>query len=94
MLASVHQSAGQNGYQSDDEQAAEGGGFARRHRLIVGAGLLCFLAGVPLVSLPDGAALSVLGLCLVAAAGACVISLVYRLAGEDDKDEPGRHPED
>jgi hypothetical protein len=96
----VHQPPGQNGYQadeehaSDDEQAAQGGGFAQRNRLIVGAGVWCFLLGVPLVSLPDGTALSVLGLCLVAIAGACVISLVYRLAGEDDKDEPGRHPED
>jgi hypothetical protein len=96
MLPSVHRSAGQNGYQSqsDEEQAAEVGGFAQRNRLIVVAGLLCFLVGVPLVSLPDGTALSVIGLCLVAVAGACVISLVYRLAGEDDQDEPGRHPED
>jgi hypothetical protein len=90
MLASVHRSADQNGYRSDDEQAAQSGGFAQRNRLIVGAGALCFLVGVPLASLPAGTVLSILGLCLATVAGACVISLVYRLAGEDDKDEPGR----
>ena len=85
---------GQNGYQSDDEPAAQGGGFAQRNRLIVGVGLLCLLVGVPLVSLPDGTALSVVGLCLVTVAGACVISFVYRLAGEDDRDELGGRPDE
>jgi hypothetical protein len=94
MLPIVNQASPQNGYQPDDDQAAQRGGFAQRNRLIVGVGLLCFLVGLPLVSLPDGTALSVVGLCLATIAGACVISLVYLLAGEDDKDEPGRHPED
>jgi hypothetical protein len=58
----------------------------RRNRLLVGAGLLCFVVGVPLVSLPDGTALSVIGLSLETVAGACVISFIYLLAG--DQHEP------
>lgn len=54
----------------------------RRNRRLVGGGLVCFLVGVPLVSLPDGTALSLIGLCLVAGAGACLISLVLLVAGE------------
>ena len=53
-------------------------------------GLLCFIVGVPLVSLPDGTALSVIGLSLETVAGACVISFIYLLAGdqhEPDSDE-------
>ena len=49
-------------------------------------GLLCFIVGVPLVSLPDGTALSVIGLSLETVAGACVISFIYLLAG--DQHEP------
>jgi hypothetical protein len=94
MLPVMQSPAGQNGYQSDDEAAARVGGFAQRNRLIVGVGLLCLLVGVPLVSLPDGTALSVVGLCLVTIAGACVISFVYRLAGEDEEDGPGPHPDE
>ena len=58
----------------------------RRNRLIVIVGLLCFIVGVPLVSLPDGTALSVIGLSLETVAGACVISFIYLLAG--DQHEP------
>jgi hypothetical protein len=94
MLPIVNQSSGQNGYEPDGDQAARRSGFVQRNRLIVGVGVVCFLIGLPLVSLPDGTALSVIGLCLATVAGACVISLAYLLAGEDDKDEPGRHPED
>jgi peptidoglycan/LPS O-acetylase OafA/YrhL len=66
----------------------------RRNRLLVGAGVLSFLVCVPLVSLPDGTALSVIGLCLAAVAGACVISLVYLLAGEGEQADPERDPEE
>ena len=62
----------------------------RRNRLLVGGGLLCFLVGLPLVSLSDGTALSVIGLCLETVAGVCVISFVYMLAGDQhdpDSDE-------
>ena len=74
----------------DDEEAVNAGHFRRRNRLLVGVGLLCFIVGVPLVSLPDGTALSVIGLSLETVAGACVISFIYRLAGdqhEPDSDE-------
>jgi hypothetical protein len=94
MLPVMQLPAGQNGYQSDEEPLARESGFAQRNRLLVGVGLLCLLVGVPLVSLPDGTALSVVGLCLVTIAGACVISFVYRLAGEDDQDEPGDHSDE
>jgi hypothetical protein len=70
----------------DDEQAAKAGRFRRRNRLLIGVGLLCFVVGVPLVSLPDGTALSVIGLSLETVAGACVISFIYLLAG--DQHEP------
>ena len=90
----MQSAAGQNGYQSDDESDARDDGFAQRNRLLVGVGLLCLLVGVPLVSLPDGTALSVIGLCLVTIAGACVIWFVYRLAGEDEGDEPGGRPDE
>ena len=77
--------------ESDDEQAASAAGrLRRRNRLLVGVGLLCFIVGVPLVSLPDGTALSVIGLSLETVAGACVISFIYLLAGdqhEPDSDE-------
>ena len=64
----------------------------RRNRLLVGVGLLCFVVGVPLVSLPDGTALSVIGLSLETVAGACVITFIYLLAGdqhEPDSEEDG-----
>lgn len=65
----------------------------RRGRLLVIVGLLCFIVGVPLVSLPDGTALSVIGLSLETVAGACVISFIYMLAG--DRHEPdGEEDED
>ncbi len=86
--------AGQNGYQSDDQPVARDEGFAQRNRLIVGVGVLCLVIGVPLVSLPDGTVLSVVGLCLVTVAGACVISFVYRLAGEGEEDELGSHSDE
>jgi hypothetical protein len=72
--------------ESDDEQAASAERLRRRNRLLVGVGLLCFIVGVPLVSLPDGTALSVIGLSLETVAGACVISFIYLLAG--DQHEP------
>jgi hypothetical protein len=58
----------------------------------VTGGLLCFILGLPLVSLSDGTALSVIGLCLETVAGACVISFVYLLAG-DQHDPDGDEEE-
>jgi hypothetical protein len=94
MLPVVQQPAGQTGSQSDDEQAALARRLRRRNRLLVGAGVLSFLVCIPLVSLPDGTALSVIGLCLATVAGACVISLVYLLAGEGEQGDPERDPEE
>jgi len=91
MLPTVHQLSGQNDDQSDDEQARVDG-IERRNRLLVGVGLLCFILGLPLVSLSDGTALSVVGLCLEAVAGVCVISFVYMLAG-DQHDPDGDEEE-
>jgi hypothetical protein len=54
------------------DRAADAERIRRRNRLLVGIGLLCFIVGVPLVSLPDGTALSVIGLSLETVAGACV----------------------
>jgi len=71
---------------ADENQAADAERIRRRNRLLVIVGLLCFIVGVPLVSLPDGTALSVIGLCLETVAGACVISFIYMLAG--DQHEP------
>ena len=73
--------------ESDDEQAAGAGRLRRRNRRLVGVGLLCFILGLPLVSLSDGTALSVIGLGLETVAGVCVISFVYMLAG--DQHDPG-----
>ena len=76
--------------ESDDEQAAGAGRLRRRNRRLVGVGLLCFILGLPLVSLSDGTALSVIGLGLETVAGVCVISFVYMLAGDQhdpDSDE-------
>jgi hypothetical protein len=92
MLPTVHQPAGQNDYQSDDEQPARVRRLERRNRLIVGGGLLCFLVGLPLVSLSDGTVLSVIGLCLETVAGVCVVSFVYMLAG--DQDDPDSDEEE
>jgi hypothetical protein len=88
MLPIVQQPAGETGSQPDDEQAALAHRLRRRNRLLAGTGALSFLVCVPLVSLPDGTALSVIGLCLATVAGACVISLVYLLAGEGQEDDP------
>ncbi len=74
----------------DDEHAAGAGRFRRRNRRLVGIGLLCFVLGLPLVSLSDGTALSVIGLGLETVAGVCVVSFVYMLAGDQhdpDSDE-------
>jgi hypothetical protein len=89
MLPTVHQLSGQNDHQSDDEQARVDR-IERRNRRLVGVGLLCFILGLPLVSLSDGTALSVIGLCLETVAGVCVVSFVYMLAGDQhdpDSDE-------
>jgi len=91
MLPTVHQLSGQNDRQSDDEQARVDR-IERRNRRLVGVGLLCFLVGLPLVSLSDGTALSVIGLCLETVAGVCVISFVYMLAG--DQHDPDRDEEE
>jgi hypothetical protein len=77
----VHQSAGQNDHQSEDEPDHVHR-VERRNRRLVGGGLLCFILGLPLVSLSDGTALSVIGLGLETVAGVCVISFVYMLAGD------------
>jgi hypothetical protein len=92
MLPIVRQPAGQKDQQSDDEQPARVHRIERRNRLLIGVGLLCFILGLPLVSLSDGTALSVIGLCLETVAGACVISFVYMLAG--DQHDPDRDPEE
>ncbi len=89
MLPTVHQPSGQNDHPSDDEQPANLQ-MQRRNRRLVGVGLLCFILGLPLVSLSDGTALSVIGLGLETVAGVCVISFVYMLAGDQhdpDSDE-------
>jgi hypothetical protein len=89
MLPIVHQPPGQNDHQSDDEPVIVPR-LERCNRLLIGVGLLCFVLGLPLVSLSDGTALSVIGLCLETVAGACVISFVYLLAGDQhdpDSDE-------
>ncbi len=78
--------------ESDDEQAAGAERVKRRNRLLIGVGLLCFIVGVPLVSLPDGTALSVIGLSLETVAGACVIGFIYILAG--DQHEPDSSDEE
>lgn len=90
MLPIVHEPAGQND-QSEDELASVGQ-LERRNRLLVIVGLVCFFVGLPLVSLSDGTALSVIGLCLETVAGACVVAFVYMLAG--DQHDPDREPED
>src|SRR5271155_2449068 len=94
MLPIVHQPPGQNDHQSDepDDEPAPVPRGERRNRLLVGVGLLCFVLGLPLVSLSDGTALSVIGLCLETVAGACVISFVYLLAG--DQHDPDRDQEE
>jgi hypothetical protein len=61
----------------DDEERTR-----RHNRLLVVVGLLCFIVGLPLVSLLDGVVLSVIGLSLETVAAVCVISFVYRLAGD------------
>ena len=77
MLPTVHQPSGQNDHPSDEEQPGNVLQLQRRNRRLVGIGLLCFILGLPLVSLSDGTALSVIGLCLEAVAGVCLISFVY-----------------
>jgi hypothetical protein len=72
--------------ESGEDRSADAERTRRRNRLLVVVGLLCFVVGVPLVSLPDGTALSVIGLSLETVAGACVISFIYLLAG--DQHEP------
>jgi hypothetical protein len=81
MLPIVDQPPGQNDRQSDNEPAGIHR-IERRNRRLVGVGLLCFILGLPLVSLSDGTALSVIGLGLETVAGVCVISFVYMLAGD------------
>jgi hypothetical protein len=87
----VHEPFGESDHKSDEERpgASE---LKERNRLLVGVGLLCFFIGLPLVSLSDGTALSVIGLCLEFVAGACVISFVYQLAG-DQHDPDGDQDE-
>jgi hypothetical protein len=92
MLPTLRPPTSQKNQQSDDEQPARVHRIERRNRLLIGVGLLCFILGLPLVSLSDGTALSVIGLCLETVAGACVISFVYMLAG--DQHDPDRDPEE
>ena len=92
MLPTVQQPSGQNDHPSDDEQPASDLQSQRRNRRLVGVGLLCFILGLPLVSLSDGTALSVIGLGLETVAGVCVISFVYMLAG--DQHDPDRDGEE
>jgi hypothetical protein len=92
MLPIVHQPPGQKDHPQPDDEPVIVPQFERRNRLLIGVGLLCFILGLPLVSLSDGTALSVIGLCLETVAGACVISFVYLLAG--DQHDPDREPEE
>jgi len=94
MLPIVHQPPDQNDHQSDepDDEPAGVRRVKRRNRRLVGVGLLCFILGLPLVSLSDGTALSVIGLCLETVAGVCVVSFVYLIAG--DQHDPDREPEE
>jgi hypothetical protein len=91
--AIVYEPAGQNDRsEEEEEQSASVDGLERRNRMLVIVGLVCFLVGLPLVSLSDGTALSVIGLCLETVAGACVVAFVYMLAG--DQHDPDSEPED
>jgi hypothetical protein len=92
MLPTVHKPDSQNDHSSDDEQPANVLELQRRNRRLLGIGLLCFILGLPLVSLSDGTALSVIGLGLETVAGVCVISFVYMLAG--DRHDPDSDPEE
>ena len=92
MLPIVHEPAGQNDRSDDEQSASVDHEVERRNRLLIVVGLLCFLVGLPLVSLSDGTALSVIGLCLETVAGACVVAFVYMLAG--DQHDPDSEPED
>jgi hypothetical protein len=89
MLPIVHEPAGQSD-QPEDEPALVHR-LERRNRLLVVGGLVCFVVGLPLVSLSDGTALSVLGLCLETVAGACLVAFVYMLAG--DQHDPDSEPD-
>jgi hypothetical protein len=91
MLPIVHQPTSQNDRPLDDEPDRVHR-IERRNRRLVGVGLLCFILGLPLVSLSDGTALSVIGLGLETVAGVCVVSFVYMLAG--DQHDPDREPEE
>jgi hypothetical protein len=92
MLPIVHQPPCQNDHPQPDDEPIIVPHLERRNRLLIGVGLLCFVLGLPLVSLSDGTALSVIGLCLETVAGACVISFVYLLAG-DQHDPDGDEEE-
>lgn len=59
----------------------------RRSRLSI-AGIVCFLIGLPLVSITDSVALYVIGFLLEAVAAVAVISFVIRLAGEGEVPDP------
>jgi hypothetical protein len=92
MLPIVHEPAGQSDRFEDEQPASVDHGLERRNRLLVVVGVVCFVVGLPLVSLSDGTALSVIGLCLETVAGACVVAFVYMLAG--DHHDPDSEPED
>jgi len=92
MLPIVHEPAGQNDRSKDEQSTSVDHEVERRNRLLVVVGLVCFVVGLPLVSLSDGTALSVIGLCLETVAGACVVAFVYMLAG--DQHDPDSEPED
>jgi len=90
MLPIVHEPAGQNDRSEEEQSASVDHGLERRNQLLVVVGLVCFVVGLPLVSLSDGTVLSVIGLCLETVAGACVVAFVYMLAGDQhdpDSDE-------
>jgi hypothetical protein len=92
MLPIVHEPAAQNDQSEDEQSASVAPELERRNRRLVVVGLTCFIVGLPLVSLSDGTALSVIGLTLETVAGACVVAFVYMLAG--DQHDPDSEPED
>lgn len=59
----------------------------RRSRLTI-AGIVCFLIGLPMVSITDSAVLSGIGFLLEAVAAVAIVSFVIRLAGEGERPDP------
>jgi hypothetical protein len=92
MLPIVHDPTAQSDQSEDERSTSVAPELELRNRRLVVVGLVCLIVGLPLVSLSDGTALSVIGLCLETVAGACVVAFVYMLAG--DQHDPDSEPED